>query len=361
MQNVLSFVIILSVLILVHELGHFLVARLFKIKIEEFGLGYPPKIFGKKIGETIYSLNLLPFGGFVRMMGEDPTSLKELRGAGSDYKRAFYKQKKRVRIMVLMAGVVMNFLLGIVLFAAIYTKIGIPEQADYLLVTAITKDSPADKAGIKAEDKIIGIEGWQKPERTELVNSFVEFINQHQGEEIKIYLQDNREVRVKPRVKAEIPEGEGSLGVGITNMDLVMYPVWQRPFRGMVVGVKEAIGWGREIVLSLGKTLWELAKGKAPKDVAGPVGIYEISKGVVQEGWLAIFQFVAILSINLSILNLLPLPALDGGRLFFVGIETIRRKRIKPETEQLIHLIGIALLLGLMVLITINDVRRFLG
>lgn len=358
MQNILSFVIILSVLILVHEIGHFLLARLFKIKIEEFGLGYPPKIFGKKIGETIYSLNLLPFGGFVRMMGED--SIEQVKDK-RQINRAFYKQKKRVRIIVLMAGVVMNFLLGIVLFAAIYTHIGIPEQVDYLLVTAITKDSPADKAGIKAEDKIIGIEGWQKPERTELVNSFVEFINQHQGEEIKIYLQANREVRVKPRVKAETPEGEGSLGVGITNMDLVMYPVWQRPFRGMVVGVKEATGWGKEIVLSLGKTLWELAKGKVPKDVAGPVGIYEISKGVVQEGWLAIFQFVAILSINLSILNLLPLPALDGGRLFFVGIETIRRKRIKPETEQLIHMIGIVLLLGLMALITINDVRRFLG
>jgi regulator of sigma E protease len=144
-------------------------------------------------------------------------------------------------------------------------------------------------------------------------------------------------------------------------VDTVLYPVWQRPFRGMWIGIKEALAWGKEILGSLGMMFYRLFKGEVPKDVAGPVGIYQISKSVADEGLLAVLQFVAILSINLSILNLLPIPALDGGRLVFLGIESITKKKVKSEVEQVIHLVGMVLILGLMALITVNDVRRLIG
>jgi len=330
---IFNFLIILSVLILVHELGHFLMAKRFRIKVEEFGFGYPPRLLGFKKQGTVYSLNLLPFGGFLRLKGED-------LAAG---KNSFAGKPKRVRLLVLLAGAVMNFLLGVVLFAAIYTRLGIPEKVDYLVVTAVAKDSPAEEAGIKLEDKLIDFSATDK---------FIAFINEHRGQEVRLRLKDGREVLVVPRLAEATPQGEGALGVAITNVDVVLYPLWQRPFRGMWFGLKEAVGWGKEI-------LWSLTKINA-KDVAGPVGIYEISKDVTKQGWIAILRFVAILSVNLSILNLLPLPALDGGRLIFIGIEAVRGKRIKPEWEQAVHLAGIVLLIGLMVLVTINDVRRLI-
>ena len=334
---ILSFLIILSILILVHEAGHFLMAKRYGIKVEEFGFGYPPRFFGIKKRGTIYSLNLLPFGGFVRLKGEDL----------SEGKNSFASQSKRVRLLVLLAGVVMNFLLGVVLFAAIYTKLGIPEKVDYLVVTAVAKDSPAERAGIKVDDRIIGFGNSQK---------FIDYINDRRGLTLSLTIVDKSvkwEVVVVPRPAEDTPQGQGALGVAITNMDVVLYPLWQRPFRGMWFGLKEAFGWGKEILSSLTKI--------NAKDVAGPIGIYEISKDVAKKGWIATLQFVGILSINLSILNLLPLPALDGGRLIFIGIEAVMKKRVKPEWEQAVHLAGIVLLIGLMVLVTINDVRRLLG
>jgi len=349
MGSVVAFLIILSVLILVHELGHFLMARKFGIKVEEFGIGYPPRLVGKKIKETVYSINWLPFGGFVRLLGEDEEG-KKIKA--KDLERAFFTQSINRRVGVLLAGVVMNFLLGVILFAAIYTKLGIPEQVDYLRVTAVVKESPAAVVGLQAGDRIVGMGG---------IEEFIEFVNQHRGEEISLSLADKEQIMIVPRLETDTPEGEGALGVVISNMDLVQYPFWQRPFRGIWVGLKEAFGWGGDIVQSLGKTLAGVFRGEVPRDVAGPVGIYQISKDVVAEGIMATLQFVAILSVNLSILNLLPLPALDGGRLLLIGIEAVTRKRLKPGLEQKIHLIGIMLLLGLMVLITVNDIKRLLG
>ena len=338
---ILSFLIILSVLILVHEVGHFLMAKKFGIKVEEFGFGYPPRLIGVKRKGMVWSLNLLPFGAFVRLLGED---LKEQVEEKKNLNQAFFHQSKPVRSLVLLAGVGMNFLLGVVLFAAIYTKQGIPEKVDYLVVTKVVQGSPAEAAGIKVNDKIIGFDNSQK---------FIDYINANRGQKVVLKLKAGREASLTPRLAKDTPPEQGALGIAIINIDMVFYPLWQRPFRGMWFGLKEAVGWGKEI-------LWSLTKIN-PKDVAGPVGIYEISKNVSQQGLIAILQFMAILSVNLSILNLLPLPALDGGRLVFIAIEAVRKKRVKPEWEQAIHLAGIVLLIGLMVLVTINDVKRLMG
>lgn len=341
MGSILTFLIILSVLVFVHELGHFLSAKKHGIKVEEFGFGYPPRIFGFNRGGTIYSLNLLPFGGFVRMLGEDQASGRQ----------SFYVQNRWVRSVVLLAGVSMNFLLGVILFAAVYTKLGIPEPVDYLTVTHVAPGSPAEAAGLKEKDRIAGFNDSQE---------FIDFINRRRGEEL-VLVVSGREVAVTPRMESDTPEGQGALGVGITNIDLVLYPVWQRPGRGMVLGVKEAFAWGGEIIGALRKTVAQLLTGRVPADVAGPVGIYQASKSAAEQGLLAVFQFTGILSVNLAILNLLPLPALDGGRLLFIALEAVRRRRVKAEFEQKIHLAGMLFLIGLMVLITINDVRKLLG
>jgi len=363
MLSIISFLIILSVLVLVHELGHFWMGRKFGVKIEEFGLGYPPRALAKKIGETIYSLNWLPLGGFVKLLGENGEE-EGKKLSKTELKRSFFTQKKRVRITILTAGVIMNFLLGVVLFAAIYTKIGIPEEVNYLKVLGIGEGSPAELAGIKAGDKIIGIENKEdvfQGDKKELTNRFIEVVNSKRGEEIKFILDENREIIMTPRLIEDIPEGQGALGVSITNVDLVQYPYWQRPFRGIWVGLEEAWAWGKDILVSLKIMVVKGIQGEAPKDVAGPVGIYQISKSVVEEGILTILQFVAILSINLSVLNLLPIPALDGGRLLFIAIETVFRKKVSQRIEQTIHLVGMIILLGLMALVTINDIRRLIG
>ncbi len=341
MFALISFLITLSVLVLVHELGHFISAKKHGVKVEEFGFGYPPRIFGIKRGETTYSLNWLPFGGFVRMLGED-------EAVGS---RSFFVQSKLVRTIILLAGVTMNFLLGVVLFAAVYTKMGVPEPVNYLTVTNVVADSPADKAGINPGDKILDFNDNQQ---------FVSYINDHRGETVNLKLED-RQVELVPRSVEDTPQGQGALGVAITNIDFVQHPLWQRPFRGMWFGLKEALGWGKEILVSLGQTFVRLTQGEVPQDVAGPVGIYEVSKSASAQGLLAVLQFTGILSVNLAILNLLPLPALDGGRLFFILIEAVTRKRVHPKFEQAVHLAGMALLIGLMILVTINDVRRLIG
>jgi regulator of sigma E protease len=345
MMSFLVFLLILSLLIFVHELGHFLSAKRHGIKVEEFGFGYPPRVFGVRRGETTYSLNWLPLGGFVRLLGED-------QAAG---RRSFFVQKKRVRALVLLAGVAMNFLLGAVLFGAIYTKLGIPGPADYLTVTNVVAGSPAEQAGIRVGDKITGFNESQ---------SFIDFINANRGVLTKLTIgqtDDFRQIAVVPRLPEATPEGQGALGVGITNIDFIQYPLWQRPVRGVIYGIGEAFAWGREIVVSLGQTLTLLFQGQTPRDVAGPVGIYQISKSAGEQGLLAVLQFTGILSVNLAILNLLPLPALDGGRLLFIGIEAVAGRRLKPRLEQAIHLAGMALLIGLMILVTINDVKRLLG
>ena len=360
MVSIITFLIILSILVLIHELGHFWAAKKFGIKVDEFGVGYPPRVYAKKKGETTYSLNWLPFGGFVRLFGEEASDQYK-KISEKDLKRAFFQQPKMVRMAVLTAGVVMNFFMGVVLFAAVYTKLGIPEQVDYLTVTGIGKDTPAEKAGLRLEDKIIGVVGIEWMKKEELVTGFVGYINDHRGEEVKLILTDGKEVMITPRLEEETPEEQGALGVVISGVDIVQYPYWQRPFRGIWVGLKEAIAWGGDILDSLHKTVVTLFRGKIPEGVAGPIGIYKISQGVMEKGLLATLQLMAILSINLAVLNLLPLPALDGGRLMFVAIESIIKKRIKPEIEQMVHLAGMALLIGLMILVTVNDIKRLVG
>jgi len=360
--TIVSVLVVLSILVLVHELGHFLLAKRAGVRIEEFGFGYPPRIIGKKIGETIYSLNWIPFGGFVRLYGED---LRD-RGRAKDSQRAFWAQSKLKRASIILAGVVFNFLLGIICFSIVYSILGIPTEGRLVRIGGVMEDSPAAVVGLEEGDVILRVDGQDltgfKIGR-EAIDTFAEVSSQKQGEEVNLVVERQGEklsLDLIPRI--DYPEDEGPIGVVISSFELKKYPFWQMPFRAAIEGIKEAFGWTILIASSFGKMVSDLVtQGAAPKDVAGPIGIVQITGRVARTGLLNLIQFVGILSINLTILNILPLPALDGGRLIFLLYEVVTRKRPKPEIEGWINTVGMGLIIALMLLVTFNDLTRIIN
>ena len=379
-MTLLLFIAILSLLVFVHELGHFLAAKKAGIFVEEFGFGLPPGIWGKKIGETIYSINALPIGGFVKLYGEDGPSFAKA-SAG----KAYFEKSIPRRLSVLLAGVAMNLLLAIVSFSILYFVLGIPTKTGKIKIVGVTKDSPAQFAELKEGDEIVGIDG----QKVLSADQFVDLTKGKAGKKIQLEISrdndnpcklsggnqvlggaipseqsfscrgENLLISLIPRESP--PEGEGALGVVISGMELKKYPWWQMPYLGAREGFKESLSWAEMILSALKKTLVSLIfMGKVPKDVAGPVGIFQITSQVAKDGFLAILQFLGILSVNLAIINILPFPALDGGRLIFLGYEAVFRKKISPKIEILVNQVGMAILLSIMALITVNDVLRLL-
>lgn len=351
------FILMLSVLILIHELGHFLSARLFKMRVEEFGIGLPPRMKGLFVRKgTLFSLNWLPMGGFVKLYGEDMES--EEQAASPE---AFFNKPMWQRATVLLAGVFMNFVLGVVVFGIVYSYLGIPTQTDKVLIVDIAKGSPADEAGIALDSQVKKLVYNGEEVAFSGVDGFVEKVGELKGKQVDLLLVDKsgqeKNVSLVPRINP--PAGEGSLGVSLSSTEMVKYPLWQMPFRGVKVGLVEAWGWGKEIAGNLWTVVVNLVTGKGlPKDVSGPVGIYEVSKEVYKVGWVAVLQFMGILSINLAILNVMPFPALDGGRVAFLGIEKIIGKKRKNRIEGYVNTFGMIFLLTLMAVITVKDVIK---
>lgn len=356
-MQLIVFILMLSVLILIHELGHFLVARLFKMRVEEFGIGLPPRAKGlfRKNG-TLFSLNWLPLGGFVKLYGEDMENPEQAASP-----EAFFNKPMWQRAAVLLAGVTMNFVLGVLVFGVVYTYLGIPTKTDKVIVVEVGKDTPAEMAGITVESQVKKIIYDNKEVEFVGVSGFVEQVDSLKGKEIEMFILEKngeeKSVFVTPRVSP--PEGQGALGVALSSVEMKKYPMWQMPFRGVRVGLSEAWSWGKEIAGNLFMIVTNLVTGKGlPKDVAGPVGMYQVSKEVYKVGWVAVLQFMGILSINLAILNIMPFPALDGGRIAFLGIEKIIGKSKKNKIEGYVNTFGMLFLLSLMVLITVKDVIK---
>lgn len=343
----ITFLVILTILVLIHELGHFLVARAVGVRVEEFGLGLPPRIWGKKIGETIYSLNWLPIGGFVRLAGEDqdPDS-RPAKSTSTNVKSYFWARSKKERSAILVAGVCMNFALAVAITAGLLVT-GVREPSGKIHVERVIDGSPAAVAGFKVGDIL---PSFVTPK--DLIN----YVNKEKGKEVVFtVIRDTKELTITATPRTDVPPGEGPLGVAISDLELHKYPLSEAPGKALTINLSRA----RDMLVSLGSTVWRLVTLRPPEaDVAGPIGIAQVTGQAVKFGWMAVLEFASILSLNLAVLNVLPIPALDGGRLAFVFLEKIFRRRVNPIFERNAHQIGMIILLGLIVLVSINDVLR---
>lgn len=370
---ILVFIVTLLILVVIHELGHYFAAKFFNIKVLEFGFGIPPRAWGKKIGETIWSLNWLPFGGFVRLLGEDEADKEVL-----DDKRSFAAQKVWKRILVVVAGVAMNLLLAWLLFYIVLGvqgfKTKLPLLTDYkfaginqstetaIIVGNIAKDSPAEKAGLKDGDRVIALNGNPVIESSK----FVEEIKAGAGKQVKLTISDIqgqnlREVVLIPRENP--PAGEGALGVslgGIKTVNLSFDSPLQMLFAAPIYSYNLVGYSGKILGDTIGFSVKERDISPVSNAVAGPVGITSVVAQIlsVKNPLIPYLDFVAALSLNLAIVNVLPFPGLDGGRLFFLFIEGITRKKTHAVIEKYVHTIGLVVLLSLIILITISDIRK---
>jgi regulator of sigma E protease len=341
----LLFILILVGLVVAHEFAHFLTAKLFGVYVIEFGIGFPPKIWGKKFGETEYTLNWLPIGGFVRLMGEeDPT-----------HPRSLASRPKWQRFIVLAAGSVMNLILPIFLFAIAFT-IPHEESIGRAIISEVEPNSPAAAAGLKPEDVIYEIGGRNAKNSIEA------------GRLIRLNMGHNTEIRVK-RINEFVtvnvtprwspPAGQGPTGIKIAPQYGFTETVSQPPWKSIPNGFRTTID---TMILARNEFISWFKGGSSP-EVAGPVAIAQTTGEVAREGGASpLLELAALLSINLGIINLLPLPMLDGGRVMFLVIEFLRGgRRIAPEKEALVHLVGFVLFMALAVVVTFADVSRIVN
>jgi len=356
----LTFVAILTVLVLIHELGHYTAARIIGVKVEEFGLGLPPRIAGKKIGETEYTINWLPIGGFVRLAGEDEDPGSVRIKNPKELKRRFWARSRKERAFILTAGVVMNFFLAVVITAGLLLY-GVKEPSGRVHIVSVMADTPAAEAGILPDDIIAYVESTDTSGATvrttiNTAGELIAFTKEHAGESVALSLMRNGnpvEVSLTPR--EHVPAGQGAMGVSISDLERHKYPLTQVPWKAFTINVQRA--W--EMISSLGTTIGMLVTRKQTQvEIAGPIGIARITGEAIKLGWEVVLEIAGIISLNLAVLNILPIPALDGGRLAFVFLEKMLRRRINPAFEQHAHQIGMIVLFILIFLVSINDVMR---
>ena len=340
--TVFSFLGVIIIVILAHEIGHFTTAKLTGVKVEEFGIFYPPRLFSIKRGETIYSINALPLGGFVKMSGEEDPDVPGSLAAKSI----------PIRLLVLSAGSLMNLLLPFLLLSIAFmfpynTVIG------DVKVLEVSPDSPAELAGIVPEDILVSV----NDRIVQNTNDLERYLYRYLGSEIDLlvrHVDASEEVlQLVPRWKP--PEGEGPLGTLVTTVDATQvkqsYPFWE----AIPLGASRCV----EILVLFKNGIIGMVTGALPVDLRGPVGIAEMSGEFARAGISPFLEFAAMISINLGIINLFPLPALDGGRIVFVLIELVRRgKRISPRKEWIIHTAGFFLLLAAIMAVTFQDILR---
>lgn len=330
----------LSVLVIIHELGHFFSAKWFGLLVEEFGFGIPPRLWGKKIGETLYSVNFLPFGGFVKIFGE-----RHGEEFGGDVSRSFSHQLIWKRFLVIFSGVLMNFLLGWALISAVYI-IGIPQS---LLITELQERGIAADAGLQKGDQIFGFKG---------VPEFVNFVNQNKGREVALNIQRRgKELAVKVTPRLNVPEGEGNLGIFLVESGLPKSGF----FAAIGRGLNTALGMSGVIFLGiLDLIVGVFTDISALERFLGPVGIVNVAVETAKLGAVYFFQLLALISLNLAVFNIFPIPALDGGRLVFLVVEKLKGRPISPKTEMAINGLGFAFLLFLIIAITVRDILTLL-
>ena len=368
-MSIIIFVIVLVVLILVHEFGHFISAKKSGIRVDEFGIGFPPKIFGKKVGETTYSLNWIPFGGFVKIFGEDPN---EESISGPDSKRSFVNKKRRIQALVIAMGVIFNMLLAVVLLSLGF-MIGMPVSEDDplivdkgyeitssdLTVISLLEDSPAMDGGLKAGDELVSVA--TRNEAVEVLNADTvsKFIEEHGGEEIAFIYERGGKVALAEVVPESgiVPDEQDRAAIGalLGDVGTLRLPIHKAIIEGIILTGEMT----RLIAIGLAGFIVSAFTLSADfSQVAGPVGIVSLVGDAAALGFVALLNFTAIISIHLAIINLLPFPALDGGRLVVIAIEAIKKSAIKPKIVNGVNTVGFILLILLMLAVTYSDIIK---
>jgi regulator of sigma E protease len=350
--NSLWIVPILGILILVHEIGHFVAARLVGIRVEEFGMGLPPRLWGYKAKSgVIYSINWIPFGGFVKMYGQDDMRPDGGAAYGDD---SFVSKTAPQRAFVLVAGVIMNLLLAILIFTVIAIGQGRPGPDSQVMVQGVLPDTPAAAAGWLPGDRIVSVAGQPIASADTLRGLTETYVGRAMP---VVILRNGQQIATEVTPRVTPPEGQGRAGVTLTTQSIYeKVPLWQAPFEG-VRGAWDAIRLQID-------GLRQLFSGRvSTNELAGPIGMGQLTGEIVQRSslplWVTLGNLAALLSLNLFILNLLPLPALDGGRLVFVVLEMLRGgRKIAPEREGMVHFVGLLMLLALMFVIGFQDIMR---
>jgi regulator of sigma E protease len=356
LTTIILFLLILGVIVFFHELGHFFMAKLYGVKVDEFGIGFPPKIFGFKKGETEYSINWIPLGGFVRIMGED--------GENKSDPRSFSSKSVSKRFQIISAGVIMNFILAFIIFSSIFI-IGFPQDVTgedlselknardiKVLISEVVKDSPAEKAGLKAGDVIL----QANKKNIASVKDLQDHTKENVGQVMTLNILREKETFTKEIVpRKNHPDNQGPLGIALVRTAVVSYS----PLEAIKKGYEYTVHLTVLIIMAFAGIIWSLfTTGKTIAEVSGPVGIAVMTQQAAAMGFMSILNFTALISVNLAIINALPFPALDGGRLLFLIVEKIKGTPINQQWETKINNVGFMLLMLLMVVVTFRDVAR---
>ena len=376
LTTIILFLLILGVIVFVHELGHFIMAKLYDVKVEEFALGFPPKICGFKKGETEYSLNSIPLGGYCKIMGED--------GEEKDNPRSFGSKSVGKRFLILSAGVIMNFILAFIIFSAIF-MVGFPQDVTgenlsiiksdkynssevsgiiqlegvrsvrdiKVQISEVAEDTPADKAGLEIGDTIVKADDKEIKSIEDLQN----YTKENLGKPIVLSILRGKENITKEIIpREEYPDGEGAMGVSLIRTAVVSYS----PLEAIKKGYEYTVHLTIFIIMAFAAIVWGLlTTGKTAAEVSGPIGIAAMTQQAAAMGFMTVLNFTALISVNLAIINALPFPALDGGRLLFLAVEKIKGSPINQNFEAKVNNIGFALLMLLMVVITFKDIAKF--
>ncbi|KKQ23141.1 MAG: Membrane-associated zinc metalloprotease [Candidatus Roizmanbacteria bacterium GW2011_GWC2_37_13] len=372
------FILILAVLILIHEFGHFIAAKKNGVKVEEFGFGLPPRIFGIKKGETIYSLNLIPLGGFVKLFGEEYHEIKKK----SSSERAFINKKPWQKTIIVVAGVIMNLILGVSIYYVIlsannfqsdpipvFTNSGFRfgEKEKKVIIAGVNKNSPAEKSNIKPEDVVIRYRinnnNWVN------INSSSEFINvvkDAENEEVSLDLLNNKNgerktIRVQPIFNSDL--NRYIIGVNLADVIILKYNTpTEKLFSGFLHSYN-LIDYNLKVISSLfSSAIKEKRTETLTQAFSGPIGIFGIIEDTVRSSGKKLFtnllNITGLLSLSLALMNILPFPALDGGRMVFVAYEWITGKRSNKNIEKYVNFIGFIILITFGILISINDIVK---
>lgn len=343
--TILVFILILSFLFITHELGHFLAAKKAGVPVLEFGLGFPPALFKWKKGETVYSINLIPFGAFVKILGQEEPKEKS--------PKSYWHQSVGRRFLIAAGGIISNFFWAwLILTISLWIFLFIPAK-NFVIIQEVVRESPAFSAGLKQGDLITRGDG-QVFEKSEEISQFTKA---HKNQEITIFIK-----RFGKEIEKKIKLGESDTPLGVALLDAAgaeKVPFYKAPL------VAAEILWNAIYITAsyLGKAIVSVFTGvKVPFEVGGPVAVWGFVSQFTAMGFLYLLRLAALLSLGLGFFNLLPLPALDGGRLVFLALEKIFGKKVvKPETENIIHGVGFILLIGLSILIAYKDVLRLIG